>query len=170
MQNYYCKLYKGTHGFQYKGFPTLIFFLKTHLLWWPPILHFQVEKCQKLFYTNFEKTWEAYNTGDWLYDDEGNLIENAKNPIYAEQMMDLSSMNYINFYEDWFIVLACTINWANEIQGFIILHKKQNFPSVFILLFKICRTLCLFISDQRCVWGLDEQFCVYLKHIFLLAL
>lgn len=42
---------------------------------------------------NFEKTWEAYNTGDWLYDDEGNLIENAKNPIYAEQMMDLSSMN-----------------------------------------------------------------------------
>ena len=43
--------------------------------------------------TNFEKTWEAYNTGDWLYDDEGNLIENAKNPIYAEQMLDLSSMN-----------------------------------------------------------------------------
>ena len=42
---------------------------------------------------NFEKTWEAYNTGDWLYDDEGNLIENAKNPIYAEQMLDLSSMN-----------------------------------------------------------------------------
>ena len=35
-------------------------------------------------------------------------------------------MNYTNFYEDRFIVLTCTINWANEIQGFTILHKKQN--------------------------------------------
>lgn len=63
MQNYYCKLYKETHGFQYQGFPTLILFKGTFTveeLRWPQIPHSQVENVKIFFTLMYEKTWSLF--------------------------------------------------------------------------------------------------------------
>lgn len=50
---------------------------------------------------NFEKTWNVYQEGGWLYNEN---IEDTKNPFYAEQILNESSFNNSK-REEYFIEL-----------------------------------------------------------------